>query len=164
MLQKVKEELRSERVLALDQKLLDDSDSIEKRVSNVDASVSGSLRTALRYIYLSDGPTNLQSQTYNLARPHLSRAEDLVSRYFRSRTNANNRATYGKEALNAARKARYCCVSCSNPDLRLLVSDHVYGRHDKAHFFFLCANCHQLKSRIFDWSGKPRSAMKQAKI
>ena len=40
--------------------------------------------------------------------------------------------------------------------MRLLVLDHANGSGDTESFFVLCANCHQLKSRIFDWTGRKR--------
>ena len=83
-------------------------------------------------------------------------------RYLKSRTNGGGRERYGAAALRAARRAKYRCESCSNGDARVLIFDHVNGRYDVKNFLVLCADCHQIKSRIFDWTGKKREAIKLA--
>jgi hypothetical protein len=40
--------------------------------------------------------------------------------------------------------------------------DHANARDDVENVLVLCADCHQIKSRIFDWTGKKREAIKLA--
>lgn len=45
--------------------------------------------------------------------------------------------------------------------VRVLVLDHANGRGDVEHFLFLCAGCHQIKSRVYDWLGRKRDTLLQ---
>lgn len=131
---------------------------IENRVELVSASARGSLRSALSYLYLIDGPTNLPRARLKLAEPHLDPGERLLIRWLYTRTNGSLRSTYGPRALRAARKAQYRCTECSFADVRALQLDHVNGHTPDTSFACLCANCHSIKSRAKDWSGKKRQS------
>jgi len=127
---------------------------IVQRVNAASTKSAGSLRTVLSYLYLADGPTNLRNSQYKLAEPNLRPFERVLARYLKSRTNGRGRRTYGKPALTAARKAHYRCQVCGERDVRTFNLDHVHGTHDTNNFFLLCANCHHIKGRMFDWTGK----------
>ena len=133
-----------------------DAGFIERRVAAVPEAVRGHLRSVLRYLYESGGPTNLPPERFKPAEKHLEPAEVIVARWLRTRTNGNLRKSYGKPALLAARSSRYRCVQCSFPDVRTLHLDHVTGRLSPSAFACLCANCHNIKSRNGDWTGKKR--------
>ena len=134
----------------------DDRGFIESRVVAVPREVQGSLRTTLSYLYLTDGPVNLPKDRFDLAFDYLEPAERIVARWLYIRTNANLRATFGREALLAARNQRYRCERCSFADVRALNLDHVQGRNVNSTFACLCANCHSIKSRQQDWTGARR--------
>lgn len=131
----------------------DDTPYIESRVSAVSEEIAGSLRTALRYLYLSDGPINLPRDRLKKAEPFLEPAERVVIRWLYTRTNGNLRSRYGAAALRAARRQRYRCEHCGHADVRVLNLDHVDGSGSRERFACLCANCHCLKSREYDWTG-----------
>ena len=116
----------------------------------------GALASVLSYLFLNDGPSNLKNPAFRIAEPHLEDFESVLARYLKSRTNGNGRKRYGKAALMAIRRAEFRCEACGEGDVRLLVLDHANGRADTNAFFVLCANCHQLKSRLFDWTGRPK--------
>lgn len=137
---------------------IDDIVMIDNRVQTAPEGARGALRLVLSYLFRSDGPTNLKNPQYRLAEPHLKEHEIVLARYLKSRTNGTGRRKYGKAGLRALRKAQYRCQACPEDDVRLLVLDHANGREDTEAFFVLCANCHQLKSRLFDWTGKKRNA------
>lgn len=124
------------------------------------------LTKVLRYLYLEEGCTvtefssvlNMDTKSRQLAEPYLNAGEVIMVRYFATRTNGSGRRTYGKPALHRMRAARYQCEDCRNPDARTLVLDHTVGRKiDPTQLRVLCANCHQIKSRLHDWSGKARA-------
>lgn len=131
---------------------------IDARVSVVQSSDERSaLRTVLNYLYRSDGPTNLRNPQYNLAKCFLNDGEVILTKYLKSRTNGAGRKDYGKEALTQARSVGYKCQSCGTCDVRVLHLDHVFGKLKKE-FLVLCANCHNIKSRLFDWLGTKRES------
>lgn len=130
-----------------------DSNLIESRVETAPDAEQGSLRTALSYLYMSDGPTNLPRDRLKLAERHLDPAERIVVRWLYTRTNGRLRKHYGRKSLLAARAAQYRCESCGFADVRVLNLDHVHGRDsDSDEFACLCANCHAIKSRVHDWA------------
>ena len=110
----------------------------------------------MSYLYLADGPTNLRNPQYRDAEPYLKPYEIILSRYLKSRTNGTARRAYGKPALHHVRGVGYQCECCGYRDVRVLNLDHVHGRGQEV-FFLLCANCHNIKSRMFDWLGTKRA-------
>lgn len=142
--------------LIIDGDAFNNSELTESRVAAVDASERGALRTALNFLYKDGGPVNLPRTRLIAAVPYLSLAEKTVIRWLYTRTNGNLRKTYGGTALIAARTSRYRCDTCGFGDVRSLNIDHVDGRITGTAFACLCANCHAIKSRRFDWSGKKR--------
>lgn len=128
---------------------------IEDRASSVEPSVGGAVRTALRYLYVTDGPVNLPRDRMLKAQPFLEPSERILVRWLFTRTNGSERKRYGSAALVAARKQRYRCQHCGHADVRVLNLDHVEGRHNRKLFACLCANCHTLKSRDSDWMKTP---------
>jgi hypothetical protein len=130
-----------------------DSESIVTRVDDVPDAQQGSLRTALTYLYLVDGPTDLPRDHLKLSERHLDPAERIVIRWLWTRTNGRLRKHYGQKSLLAARAAQYRCESCGFADVRVLNLDHIHGRDSDAdEFACLCANCHAIKSRVNDWT------------
>jgi hypothetical protein len=125
------------------------------RLGHAPASARGALRTALRFLYKTDGPENLPRDRLKLAEQWLEPAEVVVARWLYTRTNGSLRASYGKPALRQARTQSYRCEHCGHADVRVLNLDHVRGRTDSLAFAFLCTNCHALKSRAKDWTGLP---------
>jgi hypothetical protein len=136
--------------------MLDNENAIARRVAAADPRHAGQLRTTLSYLYLSDGPINLKAPQYRAAKQYLLPAEAVLARLLKSRTNGRSRKTYGPNCLTAARRAHYRCQICGEPDTRLLTLDHCHGRKDTSAYFLLCANCHYLKSRTYDWLGIKR--------
>jgi hypothetical protein len=133
----------------------DSADYIETRVSD-EPLVAGLLRTTLRYLYLSDGPINLPRDRLKASKPFLEPAELVLACWLHTRTNGSERKNYGAPALRAARRQRYRCEHCGHADVRVLHLDHIEGRKRQGDFACLCANCHMLKSRERDWSGRAR--------
>lgn len=131
----------------------DCDDYIEARVLKAPKDISGSLRTTLRFLYLSQGPINLPRKRLKAAEPFLEPAERILARWLYTRTNGSERKNYGGLALEAARRQRYRCEHCGHADVRVLQLDHVEGQKHQGEFACLCANCHMLKSREQDWSG-----------
>jgi|SRR5579884_831128 len=131
----------------------DDPNDIERRVKVVPPASQGALRSALRYLYLTDGPINLPPNRRKIAEPYLEPAEILLARWLAYRTNGGGRRDYGANALRQARFSHYRCERCGFPDVRTLELDHVRGIAGKT-FACLCANCHNIKSRKEDWIGK----------
>lgn len=125
----------------------DDSEYIEARVHEVPESIRGSLRTALRYLYSSDGPINLPRERLQTAADYVEPRERLLLRWLYTPTNGNLRSTYGSKSLIAARNSRYRCCKCGFDDIRALHIDHVEGRTEGTNCACLCANCHNIKSR-----------------
>jgi hypothetical protein len=136
---------------------LNNVELIERRVKDIPAEAQSALRLVLSYLYLIDGPPNLRNPQYLRAEPYLTPYEVILSRYLKSRTNGTGRRAYGKPALHHMRKVGYRCECCGFQDVRALNLDHVYGKGQQV-FLLLCANCHNIKSRQFDWLGKSRSA------
>lgn len=134
---------------------LNNAQLIDERVERVPSGSQAALRLVLSYLYLVDGPTNLRNPQYRSAEPYLEPYEIILSRYLKSRTNGTARRTYGKPALHHARSVGYQCECCGYRDVRVLNLDHAHGRAEPI-FFLLCANCHSIKSRLFDWLGTKR--------
>jgi len=106
----------------------DSLEYVEKRVSGLEPSIVGSVRTALRYLYfIADGPTNLPRDRMLKALPFLDPAERVLVRWLYTRTNGSARKRYGSAALLSARKQRYRCEHCGHADVRVLNLDHVEG-------------------------------------
>lgn len=126
------------------------------RIAQAQDADKGSLSTALKYLYTDQGPLNLPRARLKQAEPYLDAAERVVVRWLATRTNGSGRGDYGKEALRAARASRYRCSRCDFADVRALNLDHVDGRTAGTTFACLCANCHSIKSRKMDWSGRKR--------
>ena len=137
--------------LTIDSSRFNNTDLIEDRVASV--ADKGSLRTALRYLYLDDGPLNLPPKRRKAAERFLDAAEVMVIRWLATRTNGRLKKSYGAAALRAARLARYRCQECGFPEVRVLNLDHIDGRVVGTAFACLCANCHTIKSRKSDWTG-----------
>ena len=144
----------SELVITIDNSRFNDTQYLEYRVAQVPNSDSGALRTALKYLYLDDGPVNLPRERLRIAENYLDPAEMIVVRWLYTRTNGSLRKEYGADSLIAARLNRYQCESCGFSDVRALNLDHVDGRTDTTPFACLCANCHTIKSRAQDWTGQ----------
>lgn len=151
--------MRNERVesagFTIPAKRFDSPEYVESRLQGVPQAVRGAMRTVLGYLYSSDGPRNLPADRKRTAEPYLESAERIVVRWLFPRTNGQYRKTYGYPALQCARRALYRCERCGNPDVRVLEFDHVEGRSRNRRFACLCANCHRIKSRASDWSGRP---------
>ena len=133
--------------------LFDGEDLIAVRVLAAPLEVRIALRKALRYMYLTNGPTNLTRDDLRAALPILTTAEQKVVKWLQVRTNGSLRKTYGKASLLAARRAKHRCDQCGFPDVRVLNLDHVEGRKVGTAFRCLCANCHHIKSCQKDWLG-----------
>lgn len=146
----------------LDQGCFDNPQFIDDRLAIVPAKDRGCLRSLFRYIYSNEGPRNMQKARYSPVRHHLEPAEKIVAQWLRTRTNGRHRKSYGHAALRCARAARFRCQVCGFPEVRTLHLDHVEGKIAGATFACLCANCHNIKSRKSDWSGRKRIAMETA--
>lgn len=137
----------------IDERRFEDADQIEQRVGEAEEKDKGSLRTALKYLYMIDGPVNLPRVRLKTAESYLTVAERLVARYLYTRSNGRLRKTYGAKSLIAARSAKYRCAVCGTPDVRVMNLDHVDKDDPDTEFALLCANCHAIKSREQDWTG-----------
>lgn len=135
----------------------DSAEYIEARIAAAAPAAAGSLRTTLKYLYSSNGPINLPKPRLKTSEPFLELAERVLARWLQTRTNGSERKNYGPPALRAARRQRYRCEHCGHADVRVLHLDHIEGRRNVGGFACLCANCHMLKSREHDWSGRARS-------
>jgi len=124
----------------------DDPDAIERRIANVPDADQGHLRSALRYLYLSDGPLNLPADRRKTALPHLDQAERIAITWLYTRTNGSERKNYGTKVMPAARRSRLRCERCNMADVRTLNLDHIDGRIVDTEFQVLCANCHHIKT------------------
>ncbi len=156
MLAKVTSEKARKALFVVPRGTIDALPEIHARVLAAPTEVQSALNLVLFYLFKSDGPTNLKNAQYRIAEPYLKDYEIVLARYLKSRTNGNGRRQYGKAGLIALRKSEYRCEVCKEDDVRLLVLDHANGREDTEAFFVFCANCHQMKSRLFDWTGKKR--------
>lgn len=132
---------------------------IEARLLPLPEAHKGSLKTALCYLYMDDGPINIPRDRQKMAERYLEPAELIVIRWLATRTNGSERKHYGARALLAARLSRYRCETCGFSDVRALNLDHIEGRIDGASFACLCANCHSIKSRTHDWTGNGRKLL-----
>lgn len=136
-----------------------DNAEIERRLSEAPPHKRGGLGNALRYLYVDDGPVNLQLPRFREAEPFLEPVELRAVRWMRTRTNGNGRRIYGTASIVAARTARFRCEDCGHADVRTLQIDHVDGRHGESALRCLCANCHQIKSTA---DSERRNALRQA--
>lgn len=141
-------------IITIDSSRFNDTDYIEFRVEKILDENKGGFRTALKYLYLDEGPINLPRKRLLIAERDLEEAEIIVARWLYTRTNGSLRKQYGADSLKAARLARYKCESCGFSDVRALNLDHVDGRTKLTPFACLCANCHTIKSRANDWMVK----------
>ena len=114
--------------LMIDPTRFNNTEFIRSRVALASAEDQGSLRSALKYLYLDDGPVNMPLERRKAAEPYLEAAERLLVGWLAIRTNGALAGEYGKDALRAARAARYRCQECGFPDVRVLNLDHVDGR------------------------------------
>jgi hypothetical protein len=143
--------------LRIDETRFNNDAYIEAVVAAAPAKDQRTLRTALAYLYKDDGPINLPRPTLLRVRQLLDAGERTVIQWLYTRTNGNPRKSYGAQALRAARSSRYRCSECQFDDVRVLNLDHVEGRVAGTPFACLCANCHTIKSREKDWTGKRRA-------
>ena len=143
-------------VISIDQIRFNNETYISRRVAAAPVSDRGALQTALKYLYMDNGPVNLSRDRLKVARSFLDDAERVVIQWLQTRTNGSERSNYGKDALIAARRSRYCCERCGFADVRTLNLDHVEGRGVATPFACLCANCHTIKSRQEDWIGRTK--------
>jgi len=143
-------------LLAISASRFNDSVNLQARVEATPPAARGALRTTLKYVYFDDGPINLPRDRLRMAEQFLDPAELVLVRWMYTRTNGAGRAKFGANALRAARSNRYRCEHCGYSDVRALNIDHVSGRVKSTAFACLCANCHAIKSRSADWSGKTR--------
>jgi hypothetical protein len=141
-------------LLSIDPPRFNNPAHVRERVSAAALSDRGSLQTALQYLYGDDGPTNLPRDRLKTTERYLDEAERILLRWLYTRTNGSERKNYGKAALIAARRSRYRCEGCGFADVRALNLDHVEGRTVDTPFACLCANCHTMKSRQRDWTGR----------
>jgi hypothetical protein len=146
------------RQLSIDAARFNNDAYLRERVASAQPSHSGAVRTALRYLYLDRGPTNLPPDRKKVALQYLDEAEKILIKWLATRTNGRLRKSYGARALIAARQSRYICTNCGFADVRALHLDHVNGHVMDTSFACLCANCHNIKSRASDWSGKAKSS------
>ena len=130
---------------------------VNERVLAAESKDQGSLRSALTYLYIDTGPINLPRNRQKIAEKYLEEAEKILIRWLVIRTNGSERKNYGSRALVAARSARYRCERCGFSDIRCLNLDNMDGRVYGTEFACLCANCHTIKSREKDWTGKSRN-------
>lgn len=143
-------------VFVIDTHFFNNDAYIEARLVDIPPLHRGAMRTALLYLYCDSGPINLDRDRLRIAKNYLSHTEQIVAQWLSTRTNGSLRKSYGAAALRAARSSRYRCEHCGFSDVRTLNLDHVDGRVKDAVFACLCANCHTIKSRERDWTGKKR--------
>ncbi|MDA3937874.1 MAG: hypothetical protein PF693_01005, partial [Spirochaetia bacterium] len=126
---------------------------LNNRIEKLLEPARGSVKTILKYLYNTDGPTNAPPDRYKQSLPFLEDREVILLNWLKTRTNGKLRKSYGKNSLIAARNAFYRCEKCKYPDVRALNLDHIHGKNS-IEFSCLCANCHSIKSRKHDWLGK----------
>jgi hypothetical protein len=142
-------------VLPLDR--FDNKRFVEDRVAAAAKEDRVFLRLTLRYLYATEGAKNMRNDIFKAAEKYLEPRERLVTRWMKTRTNGNERKRYGPETIVCARAARFRCETCGFPDVRALQIDHREGRNlPGCTLQVLCANCHQIKSRAADWTGRAR--------
>ncbi len=146
-------ELSLRTILLIPMERFDNPEYIDDRLNTAPKSVRGALKTALRFLYETNGPVNLPRARLKAAEPLLDSAEAVVARWLFNRTRGGLRTAYGANALRQARIQRYRCEHCGHADVRVLNLDHVEGKKNRNSFACLCSNCHVLKSREKDWIG-----------
>jgi len=157
ILNELQEEHSRQAEFAIPADHLNNVELITQRVKKVPSTARSALHLVLSYLYLTDGPINLRNTRYREAEPYLNACEIVMSRYLKHRTNGSGKRAYGKPALRHMREVGYKCECCGFKDVRALNLDHAYGGGQLV-FLVLCANCHNIKSRRFDWLGNKRPA------
>jgi hypothetical protein len=120
---------------------------LENRIRRARREHRGPLLSLLKFLYLDDGPLNVDPERFKLIAKHLEERELIVVKWLKTRTNGSLRNSYGRKLLFAARKSRYKCVECGMNDVRTLQAHHINGRVQNTDFNCLCSNCHQIKTR-----------------
>ena len=130
---------------------------IEKRIEKIpETNGQIAMDMVLNYLYMQTGRVSLTTRIYRFAEPWLTDAERILIKYLKSRTNGVGRKAYGVEALRYMQEKKFRCEICDEGDVRCLNLDHRKSRHEKS-FYLFCANCHHIKSRLFDWSGTKKA-------
>jgi hypothetical protein len=142
----------------IDDAMFDNVSSIANRVAAADQAHRAGLRHVLERLYLSQGAVNISADKLALAKIYLSVAERIVVNLLRGW-----RTRYGAAAFIEGRRSRYRCSKCSFPDVRVLHCDHVQRENPMTPVACMCANCHNIKSREVDWTGKMSVAGKDIK-
>lgn len=125
----------------------DNSGYLSRRLVRAPVEARANLRKALRFLYFTNGPTNLQLRALRCAAPFLLPAEEIVCRWLYKKTTGQGRRIFGATAMRRARAMQYRCEDCGHSDVRVLQLHHVNGRLHRDRFACLCANCHVLLSR-----------------
>ena len=131
---------------------------IRERIQQAPEESRSALKTTLSYLYLEAGPINLSTRQFSVAEPFLLPSETILAKYLKSKTTGPKRPAYGGTALSHARSVGYKCQCCDYADVRVLNLDHAHGRAAQS-FLLLCANCHNLKSRRYDWHGRAKRVL-----
>ena len=139
---------------------------IENRGENCTGQFKGNFISALKYLYLDDkngGISTFGKKVKNVILENhlLEPREVMIFKYLFTRTNGSEKYYYGAPAIAAAKKAKYRCEECNNPDVRTLCLDHVWDGNALLGFRMLCCNCHSIKSREEDWKGDKKSRDKK---
>lgn len=128
-------------------------EKIKMRIDVCEEKEKGALTSALNYLY-GDIKT-IDKDRVDVSLKYLSDSEKKIIKWLHTRTNGSLKKEYGSNALVAARNAKYKCQNegCGYSDVRALELDHVNGKgnNESAVFACLCANCHNIKSYIYDW-------------
>jgi len=130
------------------------SSYVNRRLSAAPQEIATVLGRCLRYLYLDK--RNIDRATIRRAESSLEPPERLLLRYLQTRSSGSEKKRYGHEAVAEAKAAKFRCRDCGRSDVRVLTLDHVHGNGSKV-FRLLCANCHQLKSRVQDWAGSTKA-------
>lgn len=152
-LSRLRRELKASAKFAVPSRNIGSVEHIERRCRRSGIKHPDSLKKLLEYLYLPNGRCTMTKKIYKEAEPDLTPYEKILGKYFKARTNGSGRRAYGIHSLRAAQTARFRCQACGQSDVRTLQMDHVNGRDDKTTFQMLCANCHMVKSRLFDFTG-----------
>lgn len=131
------------------------SSYVKRRLSTVPQEIAMVLGRCLRYLYLDK--RSIDRKTIRHAEASLEPPERLLIRYLQTRSSGSEKKRYGHAAVAEAKAAKFRCRDCGCSDVRVLTLDHVHGKGSKV-FRLLCANCHQLKSRMQDWVGSTKAS------
>lgn len=159
----LRRELRASARFAVQSRNLGSVECIERRCRRKGVKHPDSLRKLLEYLYLFNGRRTMTRKICEEAEPDITPCEKILGKYFKARTNGPGRHAYGLASLRAAQKARFRCQACGESDVRTLQMNHVNGRNDNKTFMMLCANCHMVKSRAFDFTGKRKGSPPRVK-